>query len=34
MKQRIAELEKFGVKEADLTIMEQDADKAGDSCAK
>ena len=28
MKQRIAELEKFGVKEADLTVMEQDADKA------
>ena len=28
MKQRIAELEKYGVKEADLTIMEQDADKA------
>ena len=28
MKQRIAELEKFGVKEADLSVMEQDADKA------
>ena len=28
MKQRIAELEKYGVKEADLTVMEQDADKA------
>ena len=28
MKQKIAELEKFGVKEADLTVMEQDADKA------
>ena len=28
MKRRIAELEQFGVKEADLTVMEQDADKA------
>lgn len=28
MKRRIAELEKYGVKEADLTAMEQDADKA------
>jgi len=27
-KRRIAELEQFGVKEADLTVMEQDADKA------
>lgn len=28
MKKRIAELEKYGVKEADLAAMEQDADKA------
>ena len=28
MKRRIAELEKYGVKEADLATMEQDADKA------
>ena len=28
MKRRIAELGKYGVKEADLTVMEQDADKA------
>ena len=28
MKRRIAELEKYGVREADLTAMEQDADKA------
>ena len=28
MKRRIAELEQFGVKEADLTVMEQEADKA------
>ena len=28
MKQRIAELRKYGVTEADLTVMEQDADKA------
>ena len=28
MKRRIAELEKYGVKEADLAVMEQDADKA------
>ena len=28
MKRRIAELVKYGVKEADLTVMEQDADKA------
>ena len=28
MKRRIAELRKYGVKEADLTVMEQDADKA------
>ena len=28
MKRRIAELEKYGVKEADLTAMEQDADRA------
>lgn len=28
MKKRIAELQKYGVKEADLTAMEQDADKA------
>ena len=28
MKKRIAELEKYGVKEVDLTAMERDADKA------
>ena len=28
MKKRIAELQKYGVKEADLTAVEQDADKA------
>lgn len=28
MKTRIAELQKYGVKESDLTQMEQDADKA------
>ena len=28
MKRRIAELGKYGVKEADLTVMGQDADKA------
>ncbi|MBS7274764.1 MAG: hypothetical protein KIG45_06840 [Bacteroidales bacterium] len=28
MKRRIAELGKYGVTEADLTVMEQDADKA------
>lgn len=28
MKKRIAELEKYGVKEADLATMEQDVDKA------
>ena len=28
MKRRIAELEKYGEKEVDLAVMEQDADKA------